>query len=186
MDIKDIEILLEKYFEAETTAEDEEKILRFFRNSGELPENLEKLRPMFEGIYIQREEKPDRKFEKDISAMVDSLNKERFKHRYGTKLWLAAGIAAAIVAGLIYMNIWRIPDHHLDGNLIADTYSDPQKGYEAAKAIMDYVSYNYNKGLEQLNKVPPYPEETQSLIKALETYNKGFNKLEVITNINIK
>lgn len=186
MDTKDVEILLEKYFEAGTTAEEEDKILSFFRNNRNLPEYLEKLRPMFEGIYQHRKEPSEKKFEKEISEMIDNLHRISIKNRFTKKVWLTAGVAAAIVAGFIYVSIWRSVERNVSGYIVADTYSDPQQGYEAAKKIIGYVSTNYNKGLQQLNNVPAYPEQTESLFKALKVYDKGFNKLEVITNINIK
>jgi hypothetical protein len=186
MEIKKIEILLGKYFEAQTTSEEEDHIIKFFRNNSKLPHDLEQLRPMFEGLSLQGREQPDEGFKRGVCEALDELQTYNAKSRYLRKTYLVAGIAAAIVAGLLYIGVWSSTEVGQDEYYVADTYSDPQQGYEAAKAIMGYVSANYNKGLSQLQSIPSYSDETLALFKALEMYNKGLSKMEVITNINIK
>lgn len=186
MNTDEIKLLLEKYFEAKTTAEEEGKIFSFFRNSGKLPQDLEKMRPMFEGISSQDKDAPDEKFLTGASAMIDDLNAKSTKSRFIKKTYLITGVAAAIIAGLIYFNLWSDPNDSPNESLYADTYSDPQQGYQAAITAISYVSSKYNQGLGQLNYIPSYREETNSLVKALEVYNRGLNRLEVITNIKLK
>jgi hypothetical protein len=186
MDEKRIKILIERYFEAETTSEEEDRIIRFFRNSSRLPQDLEQLRPMFEGISRQEKEKTNKLFEEKTSALIDGLFANDTKSRFLKRVYMATGVAAAIIAGILFFSIWRYSGSDQNRYIVMDTYSDPQQGYEAAKAILGYVSANYSVGLSQLNNIPYYPEEALHLFRALEMYNKGLSKLEVITNINIK
>ena len=52
--MKDIETLLNKYFEGETTCEEERRLRRFFAE-GLVPEHLEEYRPMF--AFFEAEQK---------------------------------------------------------------------------------------------------------------------------------
>ena len=52
--MKDIETLLNKYFEGETTCEEERRLRRFFAE-GLVPEHLEVYRPMF--AFFEAEQK---------------------------------------------------------------------------------------------------------------------------------
>ena len=53
--MKDIETLLNKYFEGETTCEEERRLRRFFAE-GLVPEHLEVYRPMFAFFEAEQEE----------------------------------------------------------------------------------------------------------------------------------
>lgn len=52
--MKDIETLLNKYFEGETTCEEERRLRRFFAE-GLVPEHLEVYRPMFAFFEAEQE-----------------------------------------------------------------------------------------------------------------------------------
>ena len=56
--MKDIETLLNKYFEGETTCEEERRLRRFFAE-GLVPEHLEVYRPMFAFFEAEQKELPE-------------------------------------------------------------------------------------------------------------------------------
>ena len=56
--MKDIETLLNKYFEGETTCEEERRLRRFFAE-GLVPEHLEVYRPMFAFFEAEQKEFPE-------------------------------------------------------------------------------------------------------------------------------
>lgn len=55
--MKDIETLLNKYFEGETTCEEERRLRRFFAE-GLVPKHLEVYRPMFAFFEAEQKELP--------------------------------------------------------------------------------------------------------------------------------
>ena len=55
--MKDIETLLNKYFEGETTCEEERRLRRFFAE-GLVPEHLEVYRPVFAFFEAEQKELP--------------------------------------------------------------------------------------------------------------------------------
>ncbi|GET30805.1 hypothetical protein [Prolixibacter sp. SD074] len=50
METRRVEILLEKFFEGQSTLEEEQELRDFFRENRDLPEALEINRPFFEGL----------------------------------------------------------------------------------------------------------------------------------------
>ena len=56
--MKDIETLLNKYFEGETTCEEERRLRRFFAE-GLVPEHLEVYRPVFAFFEAEQKELPE-------------------------------------------------------------------------------------------------------------------------------
>jgi len=56
--MKDIETLLNKYFEGETTCEEERRLRRFFAE-GLVPKHLEVYRPMFAFFEAEQKELPE-------------------------------------------------------------------------------------------------------------------------------
>lgn len=96
MDIMDIEELIERYFEGDTSAK-EEKDLRSFFASGEVPEHLLAYLPLFayfdEEIRL-KEESEARDREGRLKPAVPLQKKKSF-HR--TVLYAVSGIAASLL-----------------------------------------------------------------------------------------
>ena len=65
MNTREIEILLDKYFEGESTLADE-KALKDFFNSGNVPGHLKEYNGIFGYFEIEKLEKPDPDFEEKI------------------------------------------------------------------------------------------------------------------------
>ena len=86
--MKDIEMLLNKYFEGETTSE-EERELRHFFTGGLVPDHLQVYRPMFS--YFETEHT---KFSEPIVETFTHRKKTKTRRKYIT---YSSGIAAVIL-----------------------------------------------------------------------------------------
>lgn len=91
--MKEIERLLERYFEGDTSAA-EEKILRDFFASGEVPEHLLIHKPLF--AYFEEEIRQTERAERKVGK-----NRKVFH--------LISGVAAAVVVLLIIGRLWVFP-----------------------------------------------------------------------------
>ena len=145
MELSNIEKLLEKYFEGETTIS-EEKELKVYFTREIMPSHLEKYKSLFQ--YFSEE--------KTVTATKD-LNLSTTK-----KSWYAwVGVAASVVliAGLF---ITKSPMNQGE-NL--GTYEDPEIALQETKKILNMVSHLMNKGTEELVYLNEFEDTTKKLIK---------------------
>lgn len=148
MDYKYIEQLLERYWEAETTPQ-EEMILRTFFSQTELPEALRRYKPLFE--YEQAaacEESLGEDFDQKVMAQIRALNPKqqgsdlRVKARkltIGQRLRplyrAAASVAIVLLLGTVAQTAFQNRgtneawDYNSEG--YADTYQKPEEALDA-------------------------------------------------------
>lgn len=152
MDCKNIKALLDKYWEGETSLEEEQVLRRYF-NEEQVAKDLEAFRPLFLYLKQEKQQSSTQSFEQ----LVQPTN-VRF-------LWLKTAIAVAsivlvlLLGGLVYQENNR-PAHKLAAEntaLAKDTYKDPEQAYQEAKAALLLISKGLNKGInkttEGVNKV---------------------------------
>ena len=135
-----IETLLTKYFEGETTCDEERELRQFFTN-GIVPEQLEMYRPMF--AFLAEENKTNKK--KDtITPVHGSIESSRKLHPRRILLYSLGGIAAGLllllgIAGIGYP-FHEKPDSYviIDGK----QYTDTKLIHQQATAAFEEVSLN--------------------------------------------
>ncbi|MEL5894484.1 hypothetical protein AAE250_13430 [Bacteroides sp. GD17] len=122
-----IDELLNKYFEGETSCEEERELRRFFTEK-EVPEHLQVYRPLF--AYIDREAKAGQEEEQ---ASVPTLKKPALLHR---ALYTLSGIAAGLLLLLAIARIFPLsatPENYviIDGKRYTDEKLVEAKAMEA-------------------------------------------------------
>ena len=121
MDYKYIEQLLERYWNAETTLE-EENILRTFFCQKDIPAEMEPLRPLF---TANAEESLDDDFDARILAMIDEKPQmEKARRVTLTQRLMPLFKAAAVVA--IFLTLGQAAQKPWDAN-----WNDPRADYAA-------------------------------------------------------
>ena len=163
MNTDEVKKLLEKYYEGDSSV-DEELILKEFFSRDNMPEELEAEKDIF-CYFLQSSGMPlpSEGFKDRIISAVDD---EEIQVKYpGRKriLRIVAGIAASllIIAGsYLYFNYRS--EH-------SDTYSDPELAYNEAMKILVDVSVRLNRGTMELGKVGMMQD---ALDKSFETLNK--------------
>lgn len=126
--------LLEKYWQAETTVEEEKMLAEYFRGA-DVPLEWESYRDIFSFYAQEAEVKPGKELEERIMERV------RPRPRLGAAWW---GAAAVIVLGL------GLSLYQRDKPTMKDTYSDPQQALAAVQKALLIASKNMNKGLHPL------------------------------------
>lgn len=158
MDYKYIEQLMERYFQCETTLQEEQILRAFFaQNEQELPQQLRRYQPLFAAIqptdelgdgFDQRllalttetEEQPV-----IVKARIVSLN-QRLR-----PLFRAAAIVAIVLTLGNAMNITlQQGNENATGDDInyaayKDTYDDPTAAYNKMKDVLQLISAGYSQ-----------------------------------------
>lgn len=151
MDYKYIECLIERYFECDTTSQ-EERILRDFFMQDSVPAHLAQYKPLFETLAIESEltlpADFDTKFSQRIKALETQAVKPTLRLRL-SRLNLAlrpmfkavASVALIVTVGVASSKYWNSQDTDpVEYNYAKyhDTYSDPQMAYDqVSKALQD-------------------------------------------------
>jgi hypothetical protein len=179
MDIKEIQVLLEKYFEGDTTLEEDQALLDYF--SGE---NIDsKLRPFQQQfLLLQSGREPlafDPEFENRLAGLIESQQEiplHEHKPRWINRLAIAASIAILIgISGAIFLN----KEWHRE----KDTFSDPQLAYAEAQKTLLFVSQKMNQGMKPLNAVSKINAGSKSL-KSLKKLDHSLDMLNRVSFMN--
>lgn len=171
MNTKEIEILLEKYFEASTTVE-EERILREFFQGENLPAHLKPFQPLFQSIEMQTSVKSpvdheNLLIEKITPAKKISLNPNR-------RLYWISSIAATVMLlfSIIYLS------YRNERTLSADySHEDIQLALLQTTEALNYISLKLNKGtaeLDQLQKI----DYTRQAIENIARLDQGMGQMQ--------
>jgi len=176
MDIKEIQVLLEKYFEGETTLEEDQALLDYF--SGDDIDS--KFRPYQQQFLLLRSGREplvfDPEFEKRLVDLI-SAEKEIPLHKQRSpwiaRLALAAAIAVLVgISGVIVFN--------KEWSREKDTYSDPQLAYAEAQKTLLYVSQKMNQGIKPLNAV----SKINAGAKPLKSLNKLDHSMDMLNRVS--
>ncbi|WP_373519139.1 hypothetical protein [Pricia sp.] len=144
MESDKIERLLEKYFEATTTAS-EEATLRAYFSQDTVAEHLEQYAPMFQ--YFSKEK-------------AERFTKEVLKPKTGTsrKIWYSWVSAAAVILLLVgvYFNTSSA------SNTLEDEYT--QAEIAAAQEALSLLSINFSKGAGQIVHLEEFEKNTNRFL----------------------
>lgn len=126
--MKDIETLLNKYFEGETTCEEERRLRRFFAE-GLVPEHLKVYRPMFAFFETEQEELTEVSGQCNTGEMPELAifeKKTKTVRKYLTYSLGAAAAALLLLLGIsgIYRHISPAPANYviIDGKEYTDVH----------------------------------------------------------------
>ncbi len=143
-----VEELIDKYFEGETTCE-EEKQLRHFFTQGIVPEHLQVYRPLFGFLEIENHlyhGSPT----PDLTTHTMTVTKDRSMRR--RVLYILSGVAAGLILLLGIAGIHRHWGNSPDTYVIIDgkQYSDPELARQQALAAFQNVSLSEDEVFSSL------------------------------------
>lgn len=119
-DYNDIKHLVDRFFEGETSLDEEQKLYAFYSSHPQLPEELESYRDMFAGFdAISFENVPTQSFEENPTQ---SCGKKTPQPHHRRLLYVLSGIAATL---LLCIGIFVAVDVHKDtvlGNNYGGSY----------------------------------------------------------------
>lgn len=172
-----IKYKLQKYFEGESSLEDERILHDYFR-SDETDEELLPYRDLFAGL------KGMKNHEKQISEedLMDFIleNEHQEKTRYRKRWQLVTGIAAVLLIALLVVHYTN------DKPKWKDTYTDPDQAYATAVQTLRFVAGKYQEGIAQLQPVSKLNQAVEPMNKSLDLLNKGFYEMRNLEKFNLK
>ncbi|MBQ0734295.1 hypothetical protein [Aquimarina celericrescens] len=143
MELSNIEKLLEKYFEGETTISEEKKLKVYFTRET-VPSHLERYKDLFQ--YFSKES--------NITATKDLKLKTSKTFRYS---WIGLAASVALIAGIFLTK--TTPSDPVD------TYEDPEIALQETKKILNMVSQYMNEGKQGLVYLNEFENTKNKFIK---------------------
>jgi hypothetical protein len=171
--MKDINKLIEKYFEAETTPAEEIIIRDYINSTADLPEEHLVLREMFSYNTSERNQELPADFDSKIMANIHLKSKKKVNKSF---YWFSAVAASLLIAFSVYMGF-------NDGGIFTGKSSttasaeEVEEAYNEAMNALLLISDNLNRGLakmEPIEKVTTNVEKIELISKFYEYQNKIF------------
>lgn len=170
---EELKELLEKYYDGQTSAEEEERLKKYFTGKDILP-GFEAEKEIFSHYTVSEIiPVPSVDFEDRIFGNIDDLERKEknksVKKRYITVISAAATILLLVGSYFIFFN----------REVQEDTFSDPQIAYAETMKILYEVSVKLNKGTEALK---PLNKMQDAMKTGLESVDKSASIIS--TNLN--
>ncbi|MBX7127409.1 MAG: hypothetical protein K1X47_17065 [Cyclobacteriaceae bacterium] len=170
MESKHIEDLLARYWNCETSLE-EEQTLRDYFSSGNVPESLRETADLFLYFESEKKQKPDESFDKAVTK----ASNQRREGKIISLLQLtriAAGILVVVGAGYFVRQEVRkafppTPE---------DTYTDPKVAFEETKKALMMISKGFNKAQREAGQIRMFNDAQERVHEP---------KKETVKNANI-
>ncbi|MCX6306070.1 MAG: hypothetical protein NT040_13995 [Bacteroidetes bacterium] len=180
MNTSEIEALLEKFYEGDTSL-GEEMILRDYFLGPDVPVHLKPHQPLFECYRDEQlQELGDRDFEHKLTtlfatepaAMTPVVQLHPARHR----MMFITGIAASIVilVGLFF----TFQNEMFKGSLTQQGNAETEIAYADASAALMLVSGNLNHGLKQAERL----QMVDRAMKNMQLFNKFYQAQTLIIN----
>jgi hypothetical protein len=175
MNTKEIKLLIHKYYEGETTL-DEEKILKSYFSSGEVDAQFSEHIPVFEYFKQDSLKKTSAGFDEKFLRSIEGARVLPF-YKQKKFLYYFTGVAASLI--FIVTLIFESGVYTSRGDAFADTsYSrqETQAAYEQTKKALAYVSGKYAQGVEPLGDVAKFGMSTFT-VNELVKFGDGLNNI---------
>lgn len=144
MELKQVEILLEKYFEGQTSLTEEKKLQDYF-TSEIIDEKIALYKPMFINFKEQKEIKLSK------SIVLQQSVKKKIKWIY-----IAAGIIL-ILSSFLYIQKSKVTN--------LDTFSTPEEAFVATQEALQMLSKEVNKGKKGIAFLNEYEQTKKTVFK---------------------
>ncbi len=180
MKTTEIKHLLHRYFEGETTLQEERELEAYF-STGEVADELKEYKGFFNGLSGFAEPVNEDTIEDDILNYISENEPARKTKRIW--LWQAvSGIAASVIFIVGGFLLFQQQEQQY-----ADTFDDPELAYAHAEQTLAFVSAKYNEGLAALSnfdKLQSAAEPIQETVKPVNEYLDVVEKMNKPANTN--
>lgn len=146
MELKDIEILLEKYFDGETSISEENELRKYFSSANVLP-HLKQYQPMF-GYFSD-------------AAVQKMATKEPLKAKIIRLPWFSVAASIAVLVAVVsYVDYSNEPI-----NTDLGTYDNPEVALAETQRALAMLSNHVNTGIESVIYIKEYKKSKNLIFK---------------------
>ena len=148
MDSKRLEELLQRYWECETSLEEEQELREYFCTE-QVPEQWKEASTLFHYFEKQRKQTLTGTFDESVVTKINAP-KGRMMSLVQISLRIAAGVAVVLAAVFFVRQEIRKNSNEL---VLEDTYDDPEKALEETKKALMMISKGFGRAEAQAKKI---------------------------------
>lgn len=178
MNIEGIKILIEAFYNGETSAAEEQELLHYFEGDN-ITEELVEEREIFLQLSKAHPIEVPVGLELKLNDLIDTLAEnesvsiapQKVKKLSTQQLWLRIGGVAASVAILFSIGLYigseeRVgtPSELTQELQLKDSFEDPTEAYKEAEKALLLVSSNLNKGVNQISVISDHIDKTNTIL----------------------
>ena len=147
MELYNVETLLEKYFEGETTVNDDKELQDYFA-SPEVAPHLQQYASLFNHFAVAKVQQ----FKQEIP--VFDIHKVENKYKKRNLAWISIAASVVVLMGIgTYVFYDRETVTKSKG---LGTYDDPELAFKATQKALSLLSNNVNVGIESVKYIKEY------------------------------
>lgn len=161
MDSKKIDELLTRYWECETSLEDEEQLRQYFQQ-GNVAEHHKEAAALFRYFHESKKKSIiDNSFDVTVTAQTSAKKRSKVVSIFNNSMRIAAGIAVLMVA------LWfvRSEVRKTTPQEMVDTYEDPKLAFEETKKALRIISQGIGQAEEHTRKINMFNEAREEISK---------------------
>jgi len=166
MDSKRINELLSKYWNCETSLEEEAELREHFK-TGNIPDEFKETAPLFQ--YFEENKKKslnDISFDGQVMEKIHApVEQGQIVRLVYNAMRIAAGLAVVLAATWFIRNEIR----STTPQQVVDTYDDPKMAFEETKKALMMISKSFGTAKEQAKKINMFNEAQEEIQKKKET-----------------
>ncbi|MGC9373717.1 MAG: hypothetical protein ACP5DQ_01575 [Bacteroidales bacterium] len=183
MNRKQIKALLEKYYNGETSLEEEKQLQNYF-TANEGYEEFAEDKAIF--IFTTEEAKQTNQLPDLGNEIWNNIEKNENINRLKNKKLLHYCLSIAASIAIFVVSFFFVHNEINKQSTITfnDTYDNPELAYLQAKEALLYVSSKLNSGTEHLEPIQKINKGKDELI-LLSTFNQGLNELKPVQKYSI-
>ena len=148
MELDKIENLLEKYFAGETSIIEEKQLKDYF-SSSQIPQHLEQYKPLFSYVIHTKQEQ--------FNSIIPFKTKTRTR-----SLWISG---VAIVLVLVGVGVFTFSNHNNSKASNLGTCDDPEVAFRETQKALTMISEHVNKGIGSMKYINEYEESKNKIFK---------------------
>ena len=145
MDSNQLEELIKKYWECETSLEEEERLRNWFRTH-DVPERFKETAALFTYFDEQKQKSAGEHFDKQVITKISASAGGKTINLWQTSLRIAAGIAV-VAAAIFFVRKEIIKTHDVA------VIEDPQKALEETKKALMLISKGFSTAEQEAKKI---------------------------------
>lgn len=175
MELQRIKTLLDKYYQGETTLEEERLLKEYFSKNS--PSDIDLADKYLVDFFLASKTQIPVDLNEQLDNLIENEWERETKLRFSTILKWAGTVAAVLIValGILYYQNREKPV------VLADSYQDPQEAYEETKKVLLFISNKMNsktaslKHLSEIDNSLKRCNELSKIDKSLNTVNNENN-----------
>lgn len=144
MDSQKIKILLDKYYQGETTLEEEKLLKEYFSQNN--PSDIDFADKHLVDFFLASKTPVPEDLNDQLDALIETEWERETKLKFTTIIKWAGSVAAVLIItlGVLFYEKKETPV------VLADSYKNPQEAYEETKKVLLFISNKMNKNTSNL------------------------------------